>query len=160
MNGEDLPVAKIRRSIASDEPAILALVHRLVAFGPPPWRDPASMVLVDVGIVRDALRANSDDPAVFVAVVETEVAGFVYVKSATDPYRSRPHGHVSDLVVAEEREGQGIAGRLLLEAEAWSRERGYDWLTISVFDKNHRAADLYDRYGFRRDIVRLVKPLD
>ena len=36
---------------------------------------------------------------------------------------------------------------------------GFDWLTISVFETNGRAAGLYERLGFGRDIVRLVKPL-
>ena len=52
-----------------------------------------------------------------------------------------------------------MAIALIAKAEEWARSQGLDWLTISVFEANGRAAGLYERLGFGRDIVRLVKPL-
>jgi ribosomal protein S18 acetylase RimI-like enzyme len=87
------------------------------------------------------------------------VIGFAHLHSRLDYYRRRPHGHVADLVVAAGAEGLGVARLLLAEAEAWSRRQGYDWLSLAVFERNQRAAALYERYGFGRDALTLVKPL-
>jgi len=151
----------IRRASPADTDAILALVPRLAAsFTPPPWREPAAMTATDMDVVAEALRATADDPAVFVADVDGAMAGFVHVRSLEDYYRRRPHGHVADLVVAPAHEGQGIATALLARAEEWSRAQGYDWMTIGVFEENARAERLYQKLGYRRDVIRLLKPLD
>lgn len=63
------------------------------------------------------------------------------------------------MVVAEHYEGQGIARQLLAAAEGWTLDQGYDWLSIGVFEQNIRAAALYERSGFQKDIVRMLKPL-
>jgi GNAT superfamily N-acetyltransferase len=139
---------------------VLALVPRLVEFGPPPWRDAAAMTETDRDVIGEALgRSGGDDPALFVAERDGTVIGFVHVHSRIDYYRRRPHGHVADLVVAAGAEGLGVARLLLAEAEAWSRRQGYDWLSLAVFEQNERAAGLYERYGFGRDALTLVKPL-
>ena len=96
---------------------VLALVPRLVEFGPPPWRDAPEMTATDLDVIAAALRSEGDDPAVLVSELEGRVVGFIHLHSKTDYYRRRAHGHVADLVVAEGCEGRGIAGRLLAEAE-------------------------------------------
>ncbi len=152
----------IRRADRADLPAILALVPRLsTAFTPPPWRDPEEMTATDLAVVTDALKEAGEDPALYVAEIEGMVAGFVHVRSAEDYYRrGRRHGHVADLVVAEGHEGQGIATALLARAEEWCRAQGHDWMTLGVFEQNIRAEQLYQKLGFRRDVIRLLKPLN
>jgi ribosomal protein S18 acetylase RimI-like enzyme len=149
----------LRRASAADAAGILALVPRLVAFGPPAWRDPGSMTEADHDAIADAIASATEDPAVYIAERDAVLAGFVHVHSQVDYYRRRPHGHVADLVVAPAFEGQGVAQRLIAEAERWARALAFDWLTISVFDENRRAAGLYEHLGFGRDIASLVKPL-
>ena len=149
----------IRRATDQDAPAIMALVPRLVAFGPPPWRDAASMTKTDLAVMDEALRATGDDPVVFVAEIEGAVAGVIHLRSVEDYYRRRSHGHVADLIVAEGREGQGIATALLAKAEEWARAKGYDWLGIAVFEDNVRAEKLYQKFGFHREVIRMIKPL-
>jgi GNAT superfamily N-acetyltransferase len=150
----------VRRAVADDSADVLALVPRLVAFGPPPWREPRGMTETDLMVVGQALRSQADDPAIFVADLDGGVIGFIHVHSSVDYYRRRPHGHVADLVVAEGSEGLGVATRLLAAAEGWARLQGFDWLSISVFGENARAAGLYEHHGFRQDTVRLLKPLE
>jgi ribosomal protein S18 acetylase RimI-like enzyme len=110
-------------------------------------------------VMAQAILSVADDPSVFVADVDGTVAGFVHVRSLEDYYRRRKHGHVADLVVAASHEGQGIATALLNKAEEWSRAEGYDWMTIGVFEENERAERLYRKLGYRRDVIRLLKPL-
>ena len=150
----------MRRAGPADTDAILALVPRLsFSFTPPPWREPEAMTATDADVVAEALRSTADDPTVFVADIDQVVAGFVHVRSLEDYYRRRKHGHVADLVVAPAYEGQGIATALLARAEEWARALGYDWITLGVFEQNERAKQLYHRQGFRRDVIRLLKPL-
>jgi GNAT superfamily N-acetyltransferase len=149
----------VRRASAGDVKAVLALVPRLVSFGPPAWRDAGAMTRTDTEVIIEALASETDDPVVYVAEDGSRLAGFVHLHSQLDYYRRREHGHVADLVVAAACEGQGVASRLIGEAERWARTQGYDWLTISVFEQNARAAGLYEHLGFERDIVNLLKPL-
>lgn len=150
----------IRRAGPADTDAILALVPRLsFSFAPPPWREPEAMAATDRDVVAEAIRSTADDPTVFVAEVDGIVAGFVHVRSLEDYYRRCKHGHIADLVVAPAFEGQGIATALLARAEEWARASGYDWITLGVFEQNERAEQLYRRRGFRRDVIRLLKPL-
>ncbi len=151
---------QIRRATAADRNAIFDLVPRLVAFGPPEWRDPAAMSVTDRKVIGAALQSLSDDPIVLVAVLNDQtVAGFLHLHSVTDYYTERRNGHVADLVVAQAHEGRGIGRRLLGAAEDWARAQRFDWLTISVFRDNTRAARTYERAGYEPEVVRLLKPL-
>jgi ribosomal protein S18 acetylase RimI-like enzyme len=149
----------IRRATDADAPAILALVPRLVGFEPPPWRDRAAMTETDLDVVAEAIRSTTEDPSVFVAEIDGAVRGFIHLRSLEDYYRRHKHGHVADIVVADSHEGQGIATALLGRAEEWSRAQGYDWMTLGVFEQNARAERLYQKLGYRRDVIRLLKPL-
>jgi ribosomal protein S18 acetylase RimI-like enzyme len=150
----------IRRATQADAPAILALVPRLVSsFTPPPWREPMAMTVTDRDVIGEAIASTAEDPSIFVAEIDGAVAGFIHVRSLEDYYRRRKHGHVADLVVAQTHEGQGIATALLAKAEEWARAQGYDWMTLNVFEQNVRAERLYQKLGYGRDIIRLLKPL-
>jgi ribosomal protein S18 acetylase RimI-like enzyme len=151
---------KIRRAIVADQDAIFELVPRLVAFGPPAWREPATMSVTDRKIIGAALRSLVDDPIVLVAVSTSNIImGFLHLHSVVDYYTERRNGHVADIVVAERYEGRGIGRQLLAAAEDWARAQRYEWLTISVFHENARAMRTYDQMGFKPDIARLLKPL-
>jgi GNAT superfamily N-acetyltransferase len=151
----------IRRATDQDTSAIMAMVPRLAAFGPPPWRDAATINATDKAVIAEALRvqATGDNPAVFVAEQDGAAVGVMHVRAAEDFHRRRAHGHVADLIVAEGHEGQGVATALLAKAEEWARAQGYDWLGVGVFADNVRAETLYQKFGFRRDVIRMIKPL-
>ena len=150
----------IRHATNADAGAILALVPRLASsFTPPSWREPGAMTATDLDVVAEAIASTAEDPSVFVAELGKVIIGFVHVRSIEDYYRRRKHGHVADLAVAEGNEGHGVATALLAKAEEWSRARGYDWMTLGVFEQNQRAERLYQKLGYRRDVIRLLKPL-
>ena len=160
MQTREFVVTKIRRATVADQDAIFDLVPRLVEFGPPVWRDAAAMSVTDRKVIGAALRSLVDDPIVLVAVsADHVVMGFVHLHSVVDYYTERRNGHVADIVVAEAHEGRGIGRQLLAAAEDWARAQRYDWLTISVFHENVRAARTYDQLGFKPDFGRLLKPL-
>lgn len=151
---------QIRRARDADKTAVLALVPRLVSsFTPPPWRERAAMTPTDMDVIAEALGAQAEDPIIYVAEIEGLIVGFIHLHSLKDYYRRRDHGHIADIVVAEGREGQGVATALMAKAEEWCRAQGYDWLSLSVFEQNDRAERLYRKLGFQRDVIRLLKPL-
>jgi GNAT superfamily N-acetyltransferase len=113
---------QIRRATVADQGAIFELVPRLVAFGPPEWRDPTAMSATDRKVIGAALQSLSDDPIVLIAVLNDQiVAGFLHLHSVADYYTERKNGHVADLAVAEAYEGRGIGRQLLAAAEDWAR---------------------------------------
>ncbi|HEY1250107.1 MAG TPA: GNAT family N-acetyltransferase [Thermoanaerobaculia bacterium] len=152
---------RIRPATAADAAWILPMSSRLHDFGPPPFRPRDQMdraVAADIGA-----SLGSPDADVAVLVAEDEASGrplgFAHVKTFHDYFTAEPHGHVSDLVVAEGAEGRGAGSALLAAAEDWSRARGHRLLTLNVFDANHRARRLYDRVGYLPDTIRMVKVL-
>ncbi len=118
------------------------------------------MSVTDLKVIRAALRSADPDTIVLVAAAaKDDVAAFIHLHSEADYYTERKHGHVADVVVAEKYEGRGLARMLLAAADEWAIGKGYAWLTIGVFEDNTRAAALYERFGYKRDIIRMLKPL-
>lgn len=159
MNGDSSSIA-IRSARADDLAWIVELVPRLHEFGPPPWRTIDQMNAAEHADLTRAL-ASLDDAAALFAVAERQPdgvpLGFVYVGTSVDFFTGEQHAHVKDLVVAKAGEGQGVARRLLDAADGWTRERGYRFITLSVFPDNARALQLYERAGFRTDVLRMLK---
>ncbi len=56
--------------------------------------------------------------------------------------------YISDLGVASDCQGEGVAGQLLGYAERWAREHGRTRLTLWVAADNARAIHVYKRAGF------------
>jgi ribosomal protein S18 acetylase RimI-like enzyme len=118
------------------------------------------MTQTDIAVISESLRSSTDDPVIYVAEGHSEeLAGFIHLRSVTDCYRRKEHGHVADIVVARAYEGHGLAKQLLSKAEEWAIDQDFDWLSISIFNGNTRAKHLYETLGYRSDIARLVKPL-
>src|SRR3546814_6196187 len=61
---------KIRRASIEDTPTVLNLVPRLIAFGPPEWRDPEEMSRADFEVIEKALQSTNDDHAIDIAKSE------------------------------------------------------------------------------------------
>ncbi|WP_413306407.1 GNAT family N-acetyltransferase [Bacillus sp. 1P10SD] len=45
------------------------------------------------------------------------------------------------------------------KAEEWTRSKGYKQLTLNVFAQNERAINLYKKFNFENEIVKMVKEL-
>ncbi len=84
-------------------------------------------------------------------------AGFAYVVTHEDFFTGEPHGHISELAATVDGNG---AGRVLLAAcEAWSRARGFRYLSLNVNDANAAARAFYARHSFEAEYRHLVKLL-
>jgi ribosomal protein S18 acetylase RimI-like enzyme len=98
-------------------------------------------------------RVAERSGAIFVAEASGAVIGFIacYVKD-TDSLIETPefsrYGYVSDLDIAEEWRGRGLAQRLLAAAEHHLAQHGVTRLRIGVLAANVVARRAYARYGF------------
>ena len=91
------------------------------------------------------------DPAFEVRVAERDGRLVGYVKLGPPHLPFEPRGEAAErrqLYVVEEMKGQGIAHELIHWAIDRSRDRGADFLYLSVFTENHRARKFYEKYGF------------
>lgn len=62
----------------------------------------------------------------------------------------QPMGHVKDLAVASDSQGQGIGSTLLDRGLGVLASRGYDRARLEVRESNATAIALYRRFGFRK----------
>src|SRR5215207_9509616 len=159
MTSSDFKVS-VRPARGDDGEFILALVPRLMEFGPPPWYDAAEMVATDLETIGRALKETPAGTAVFVAEGDGgQRLGFIHLNTTVDYFTREEVGHVSDVVVAPGGEGRGVGRALMAAGEEWARGRGYRLLTLNAFALNTRARRLYERLGYGEDMVKYVKEL-
>ena len=159
MTSSDFRVS-VRPARDEDGEFILALVPRLMEFGPPPWYDAAEMVATDLETIGRVLKETPAGAAVFVAEDDAGARlGFIHLNSTVDYFTREEVGHVSDVVVAPGGEGRGVGRALMAAGEEWARGRGYRLLTLNAFSRNTRARRLYERLGYGEDMVKYVKEL-
>lgn len=159
MNDKDYGVS-VRPARADDREFILALVPRLMEFGPPPWYDAARNVATDLRTIGRVLDETPAGTSVFVAEDAGGARlGFIHLDGRTDYFTGEEVGHVSDVVVAPGAEGRGVGRALMAEAERWARGRGFRLLTLNAFARNVRARRLYEQLGYGEDVVKYVKEL-
>ena len=101
-------------------------------------------------------------PASHLFVAEDEDAtplGFLHLQTRKDFFTGALNCHISDLVVAAEQEGRGVAAAMLRFADEWAKEHRCRFLTLGVFPNNERARKLYEHHGFGVEILSMVKPV-
>lgn len=64
-------------------------------------------------------------------------------------YRPKPgEAYISDVGVAADHQGQGVAQMLMEYAEQWAREHDRERMTLWVAATNERAIHVYEKMGF------------
>jgi ribosomal protein S18 acetylase RimI-like enzyme len=85
---------------------------------------------------------------VFLAFDEATAVGVAVCFVGFSTFAARPLINIHDLAVIPDHRGRGIGRLLLAQVEAKGRELGCCKLTLEVRDDNHRAQQLYQRFGF------------
>ena len=91
------------------------------------------------------------DSAFEVRVAENDGDLVGYIKLGPPHLPFEPRGEAAELrqlYVVEEMKGQGVAAELMHWVIERARDRGADFLYLSVFTENHRARRFYEKYGF------------
>jgi [ribosomal protein S18]-alanine N-acetyltransferase len=100
---------------------------------------------------RGSMRVFAEEGGAIPLVAEAEGAelvGFVIVQIERSPAVGR--GYVMTLDVAAEWRREGVAGRLMAEAEARVVSAGVSWMELHVFTGNEGAIRFYERLGYIR----------
>ena len=151
----------IRQATEADYPFIFSLSTRLAMVAQLPGRSEAEIQAFQDRHMRTALGKPDDEATTLVAAMPSgPVLGFVHLHQAPDPVTHEPAGYVSMLAVVPGAENQGIARRLMENAENWARDRGYRCLSLDVFATNRRGRRFYDLLDYHEDSVKLYKLLD
>lgn len=150
--------AQIRPFEARDYESVLALAPRL-AEGVAPWRAPTAVLNAVHGWVTGSVAAaGQPGHAVYVAISDGRLAGFVTVSEQTH-FTGQVDAYVGELVVAPGLERRGIASHLMAAAEDWAAQNGFSRLTLETGAANEPARHLYAALGFRAETVRLTKAI-
>lgn len=150
----------IRLATSRDRIAVLELAKRLAEQGTPAGRERRQVEAADAQSIAAAIDSPSPDAALLVSDEEGTILGFVHIKTVVDYYTQQPIGHVSDLVVAAQAQGQGL-GRVLLDAaQSWATERGYTMMQLYVLPENTAARALYERSDYRAEWIKYVRRLN
>ncbi len=103
---------------------------------------------------------------VFVARQDQQVCGFAVLITESEDVGDlhlypeyKTWGLVTDLCVAADYRGQGIATRLMEAAEAHCRDLGLARILVTALAENHLARDSYARQGYRLAEVTFYKAL-
>jgi GNAT superfamily N-acetyltransferase len=116
----------IRPATLDDEEAVLDLIEQL--FDPPGGRPPEySRERGRAGFRWAVKRADAD---VLLALDGERLAGLSSVYQDIQSIRFGPRCWLQDLVVRDDRRGQGIGGQLLQAAASWARGRGCTHLEL------------------------------
>ncbi len=93
----------------------------------------------------------------FVLRSGTEVVGRVWIAVQSE---SPTEAYIFDVIVPEERRGEGWGREAMLRAETWARGKGISRLGLNVFGYNTVARRLYESLGYRETAIRMLKDLD
>jgi len=108
-------------------------------------------------------QCEEHDGTVIVAEAGERMAGFVCVVASApgaSPDDPVVHAWVHDLFVRPEYRHQGVATRLMVEAESFARQRGARVMRLGVLDRNDGARAFYRARDFREYVRVLTKRLD
>lgn len=109
-------------------------------------------------------KENSEkEGKILLAEVEGKIAGFIAFRVEDLDFEliSTPIKciYVSDIAVYPDFRRGGVAQALIKEAENYAKEKGIEYIRLSVMPKNTPARELYNKIGFRDYEVMLVKEL-
>jgi len=153
----------IRKALPHDAIFIAGYAGRMLEFNLPEWRAPEKDVMIqaDINHLKRALQADDTNDAVFIAEDDLKnQLGFLRVNMQEDYFTGEQHAHVNDIVVKGTAEGNGIGKMLLQKADDWAKEKKARWITLNVFNGNHRAKSVYEKAGYEIEWLKYLKVLN
>ena len=126
-------------------------------------RLPSGSDIVDEYIPQMLERCESCLGQIFVAEVDSDVAGYVTILTKVSSGELEDgnieYGLVADLIVSQEYRGKGLGRRLLETAADYASKHNVKWLRIAALAANHSAKELYSSAGFSELFVEFEKNL-
>lgn len=150
----------IRCAHASDASRILELVQRMADFDHPHWRSKLEIVSGDLRLVERYFAGELPEGDLFVAETPDATLGFILTEKRKDFFNLDSVLHVSVLAIDRGAEGRGIGRSLMSFAEDHARTSGIGTMSLNVFEQNVAARRLYDKLGYRREIISMTKKIE
>ncbi len=156
-----MTAVRIRAARAEDAHHVRDLERMIVEASLPGVREVRSGAAYAISAgatIADALRlvavAGGDaEPA------EERVVGLIALTVRSGTAGQALHAHIRALAIAPPFRRQGIAKRLLREAEAWTREQGIAKVAANVAEGNRAALAFFTCAGYYEERDMLVKQL-
>jgi len=126
-NGRRSSSVVVRRMIASDVPALLAILGE----------SPEASMWTEASLLEEA-----SEGCTWTAEIGKQVVGFIAVRIAADEHE------ILNLAVARAYRRQGVGTKLVKTALAWSRTAGAAKTFLEVRSTNLNAIAFYERLGF------------
>ena len=106
-------------------------------------------------------QISDDNALVLIAFDDGEPAGYCLsmIKENVPVYRVERVGYISDLYVPLEHRAKGISTRFKDLSIEWFRKKGMKYATIQVFAQNRIPHQIYGKWGFVDDRVKMVKKI-
>lgn len=159
---ENVTQFTVRTASKEDLAAVIDLGCESITYSLSPCRDTSPEALKafrrkDFETLKDAL--GSDTLGIFVAEDpdHTILGHVVVVAGVTEATTGEVQGWILDLSVKEERWGRGVGTALTRRAEEFVRDKGLQYLGLSVTTANERAVKFYDALGYQEERKRMIK---
>ncbi len=150
---------QIREALESDRGGIEFLLPRLADFQVPAHRRRQDLWQGDRDKIFSILASEGPPGFVLVAEEDQTVAGLVFVSLGPETLSGQPSAHLEALAVAAGAEGRGIGGALIAAAEQRALQSGARTMTLTVFTDNSRARRIYERHGYKPELIRYIRRL-
>ena len=134
--------AVIRKAVASDEPAILALVDALADYEKlaRPSAEARTRLMRDMFGPRPRIDC-------FLAFMDGYPVAYAIVLETYSSFLALPTLYLEDIFVLEEYRGRGVGRALFTSMLDEARRRGCGRMEWTVLDWNQPAIDFYKRLG-------------
>lgn len=106
---------------------------------------------------------NGERSDFLLAVADGEIVGFssIFARETSNISILVPckYAYIQDLVVKEGFRNKSIGTVLMDESKKWAKQRGMDYLRLSVLPKNNDAQRFYRRNGLCEQMITMECPL-
>src|SRR5688500_5989745 len=107
-------------------------------------------------------KTEAEDAAVFVAEAGSKIVGFAFVQYEERNYAGllRTAAWLHDIYIEESARGAHIGKQLIEAAIEAAKGFGADKLMLSAAAKNESGRQFFERMGFRKTMVEMMRSLD
>ena len=152
-------VRPAREDDADDRAFLCAMAPRLET-GIPPWIPAGTLAGAVERSVLGAFEARRDGEIILLAEnAHGRGLGFLYAVASRENLVDEARCHFSELAVAPDAEGHGVARSLVDPVEQWAREQGLGALMLEVFWSNAHARAVDEHLGYEPSVLHLRKRL-
>lgn len=145
----------IRLTTSDDLPALqrIAIETQVDTFGA--FNTAANMkAYLDTAYSFQRLNEELSEPRSknYLAFFGEELAGFMRLRESTEVEHllGKNTMEMQRLYVSKKFLGQKIGAAMMHEAMNYSRQTGYEWIWLGVWERNFKAQEFYARWGFER----------